>query len=749
MKEKILLTLFSIGIAVTLSGLTTKPAAVYADTVTSVSDTSTDTENSIDSLSDYVLSTDPSSAQDPVTETPDVPDSNNTKIYNYNSNITFSGIYKTSSYYMNIEKYWDLQYAYACIQYTVSPLITDDVPASLTFFVNDTPVSSCKIHYEDGSVQILYVQIPTEYLKDGYNSFSISGYVRLYDDEGCLDDFSNANWVEISQDSNIEVGFNIIGDTEQLSWYPYPILSADDPSGADTGIFISSDATDNEITTALMLRADLGNETDEMDSISLMTMDHLNEKSQRIIVASADHLPDDIRTRVETIQSSLSGGCLVYLYRDDSGPVLLLTAESDADLYEGAAMLLDDDRLAQERSNSAFIKSGSANEKVSSTVVSELIENGTTLKGITNEDGMEFVGPFHQEQTVTLPVSSGFVLGEGGKISLDIRYADNLDFNRSMVTVYWEDTPIASHKLSRDGASGETFSFSIPQDVTGTHANYLTIAFDLELEDLECTKRADEMPWAYVSGSSTLYLPVGTSTNYSLSYRPYPFEQLGEMQDVLFVLPDSMTDMDLELAGAIAKLMGPDMNPYGIMQVKRASEYNAKQDDCNIIMIGTYENNTAIQNLNDNLSFAYTDGGMAFESNDQMIMSDDYAARVGILQIIRSPYVSGRAILIASGTDENSEESIIRFLSETDNLEELSGDSFLIDTDLESASYTCLKQEAAKKVSLTDRLKENRNAVIYSLAATAAMFLLALSAVLIIIRYNKNKNNENNNDDNE
>ena len=82
------------------------------------------------------------------------------------------GIFERSGYFFKVQKYWEPIYALAQIEYTVSPLIRDDVPASLTFFINDSPIYSCAVTYEEGASQIVFVPIPVEYLKKDFNEFS-------------------------------------------------------------------------------------------------------------------------------------------------------------------------------------------------------------------------------------------------------------------------------------------------------------------------------------------------------------------------------------------------------------------------------------------------------------------------------------------------------------------------------------------------------------------------------------------------
>ncbi|MGN1023984.1 MAG: cellulose biosynthesis cyclic di-GMP-binding regulatory protein BcsB, partial [Lachnospiraceae bacterium] len=473
-------------------------------------------------ITNYVLSSDPSMAGAPVTEPPSVPDTQYTKTFHYSSDVTFSGIYKTNTFSFKKETYWDVQYAYAQIEFTVSPLIVDDVPASLTFSVNDTPISSCRVDYDLGASQTAYVSIPVSLLNDGYNNLSITGYVLLYDEEGCLDDFTNANWINISENSVVQMGYDVDDTGNLLKYYPFPLISSMDETGKDCGVYIPEDATSGELTAAMMLRSQLGAQTTDSDDISIADFSAMGERAQRLIVATADRLPEEVKNHMpesagDGASYDLSLGALVYEYSDDTGTVLVVTADNESDLEEGAVMLMDDDLLAQENGSAAFIPSGTKDKAISNQALSDLIIDHETITGITNEKGLTFIGPFRQEQTIYLPLSGGFVLAEGGKISLNFRYSDNLDFDRSLLTVYWGDTPIASKKLTKENAGGDTFSFTIPSDVVGTYASSIRIAFDLEIKDLYCTKRTDEMPWAYVSGDSTLYLPVGQSTDYSLT----------------------------------------------------------------------------------------------------------------------------------------------------------------------------------------------------------------------------------------
>ena len=725
-----------------------EPAAVAASTeATSSMDAqsgvsaSSSVAASVESISQSVLATDPSEAEEPATEIPDVADAEYSKVFKFSNDMVFSGIYKTTSFYFETEKYWNTKYAYATIEYTVSPLIKNDVPASMTFFVNNTPVYSCKVKYEDGKSQVTYVVIPVALLDEGYNNLSNTGYVRLYDEDGCLDDFSGANWIDIAAESQIQIGYDLIDTQHSLNYYPYPMISSMDEFGKKCGIYVPADASDEELKAAMLIRADLGNETSDEDDVALETFD-TEMRGNRVIIATKDRLPDDVSAKMPENTYDLSRGALVYEYGEADSNVLVLTARDDKNLYEACALLMDDSRISQEKSNMAYVAAGSADKVIENSSLSDLIVDSETIESITGNPGIEFVGPFRQEQILYLPITGGFVLAEGGKISLNFRYSENLDFTRSMITVYWGDTPVASKKLEKADATGDSLSFVMPSDVVGTYAGSIKIAFDLEIQDMFCTKRADEMPWAYVTGDSTLFLPVGQSSKYSLDLRPYPFQLMGYYNDLALILPDNMTQTQLELAGRIMALEGNSIGPYGKLSVYRASEFDSSGTDMNQIVIGTYADNTYIQKLNDQLSFRYSADGSRFESNDKLLLSDSYASKIGVLQIIRSPEFSGRAIMVVSGAQEDMLDNILSYTRIADNCRKLQGDAYLIDSTMDTRYFTFLKEENEVNASLLDQILENKDAIAFTLISTLAMAILVLAVILILLRIRKNSKSD-------
>ena len=667
---------------------------------------------------------------------PDIPEAAYFKDFAYGQNILFSGIYKTHKFYFQVPEYWDCRYVYAQLEVELSQLI-QDVPASLTVLLNDDPVATYQMDYRGGSTQVLRVTLPVEELKTGFNSLGITGYVRLYDDDGCVDDFSGANWISVRGTSFVQVGYELKDVQNKLAAYPYPLISSLDESGSRTAILVSDRCEPEELTAALLLRADLGSETELEDNITLARLsDAAGEELHRVVVALRGNLDDRYRAAAEAAagDESLEKTALVHYMEEDGTDTLLITSDSGEALVEAAMMLMDEDRLSQEKGDTAFVREHAA-DPIRTQIGTDVESGKMTLDSLAGT-GLYFSGPFRQSEDIYLPFSGGYVLAESGMVELNFRYSENLDFDRSVVTVFWGDVPVSSKRLSRENAGGDTLSFTMPQDVVGTYAGKITITFDLELPDLFCTPRMDEMPWAYVTGDSSFYLPVGAGGSFSLSQRPYPFEVSSRFNELNVVIPEHITAAELDTLGRVVALYGEQPSPYGSLSVSYADAMTARQSKPgNLLVVGTYADNSMIRELNGSLGFRYSANGVSFLSNDAMVLSERYSSGVATMQLFPSPYADGRAVLVVGALDDAGMQNLRSFLSDSENVWKLEKDTALVDSDLELHTFQLAQKKSSVPTPILKRMLEsNREATIFTLVAVGAMALFLLAGILILIR---------------
>lgn len=678
---------------------------------------------------------------------PQLPKAELTGDFTWNSPQILKGIYSSTELYFNIPRYWDTKYVCVQLEYRVSQLM-GKIPCTLTFSINKQPFYSCNITYENSEKNYIYVTIPMELLKNdkesSANTLTISGYAKLYNEKGCIDEESNANWLTFSETSGVEVGYNMLPHNNRINYYPYPFMSTNNKTGADTVVTVANSKQNEEVATAMMLMAGLSKNTSESNNITISSWEEAQniESSGRILVGLTSNLPYEVINYIEPHKNQLKDQVLILFVTDASGNPLLIVTSQDADcLVEAGYFLGDSERIAQETDNITLIKKGTAEIKLNSKKQSDLKADRYTLQEMTG-GGFDFIGPFRQEKTLFLPVPTDYTLSSASKVTVNFRYSKNLDFKRSMLTVYWGDVPVGSKKLAFENADNDELTFFMPADVVGTYSSSIKFAFDLEIPELFCTTRQEEMPWAYITKNSTLYLPADNSTKLSFNSRPAPFQKEGSLNDVMLVLSDDPDLAELSLVGRMLSLYSRSADAYGRLKVVKASEFNETEANYNIITAGTPAKNSLITKLNDKLYFKYNSSFTEFVTNEKLILTSDYAGSIGTLQLLKSPYAEGRALLVLTGPDDKSISRVTKLVSNEKLSWNLNNDFVLIDSKGDIKSYQFQREELKeKKPTLKESVMENRTSLLFALAGTSVMIVLFLAMILIILRMRQKKPN--------
>jgi len=707
-------------------------------------------DNNIITSEDALLSTVKAMIENPGSpqkNKPQLPKADWTSDFTWNSTQILKGIFSSTDLYFSIPKYWDIKYVCLRLEYRVSQLM-DKAPCVLTFSINKQPFYSCNVNYENSEKNYIYVNIPLELLKNdresSSNTLTISGYARLYNEKGCIDQESNANWLTISESSGVEVGYNTLPHNNRLDYYPYPFMSTSNKTGGGTIITVANPKQNEEVATAMMLMTGLSKNTSENNNITVCSWKEAQsiKSSSRILVGLTSNLPGEVVNYIEPYRNQLKGQVMILFVTDTSGSPLLIVTSDDADcLVEAGYFLGDSERITQVTDNIIFIKKGTAEIKLNAKAQSTLKADRYTLQEMTG-GGFEFIGPFRQEKILFLPLPTDYRLSSASKVTVNFRYSKNLDFNRSMLTVYWGDIPVGSKKLSLENADNDQLTFFMPADVVGTNASSMKFAFDLEIPDLLCTARQEEMPWAYITKDSTIYFPADNSIKLSFNSRPAPFQKEGSLNDVLLVLSDNPDKAELTLVGRMLSLYSRSADAYGTLSVVKASEFNEADANYNIITAGTPGKNSLITKLNDQLYFKYNSSFTQFVTNEKLILTSDYASSIGTLQLLKSPYAEGRALLVLTGPDDKSIERITKLVSSEKMSWNINNDFVLIDSKGEIKSYQFQREEIKEKEpTLRESILGNRTSLLFALAGTSVMIVLFLAMILIILRMRQKKPN--------
>lgn len=651
------------------------------------------------------------------------------------SDRVLDGVYGEESLYFQISENWQVTQGKAVFHVKVSPMILD-IPAELTFSFNGVPVQSVKLDYANGEEQDFETPLPKELWKSGYNNLTVSGFAQIYDEEGCLEEFSGANWVILDKSSGVEVEYQKREPGYTVAEYPYPIFSGDNENGEGTAILVPDKASLGELTAAAWIRAGLASGTAKADEVKMLYLSGQQEAEEgQIVISSWEKLSKEQKKTIAghgIREEELSKNAAIVVERMENGYCrVLITSKEEECLTEAAQFLMDESRTSQVRESAVLVPLKSSEELKKSAKETQKEIFVSDLTG--NESGLEFRGAFRREQTLYPGKGEHYLLGTEDTLNLNIRYSDNLEFKKSLLTVYVNGKPIGSKRLEKEKAQGEELKMTIPEDLSGEQLKSITFAFDLEIEDLYCTVRQDEMPWAFLTGDSSITLYGGGNRTPSFERLPYPFVKHMLANDWCFVLPEEPTKEELSLFGQIASLYGDGMRPYGDLSVS----FGEKSDyrDKNAVFIGTFEDYKKQKELNENLAFSMDIKEKKFVGNEMFAFSDAYAKQVASMQLVPSLENRMKTWLVIAAPSEDSLENLTSYLKTRENREKLEGDVILVDSNQEMRTFT-FRDEAFRqeRPTLRERYEKNKEPVIFTVIASAALLLLLLASVLIFIR---------------
>ncbi|WP_252243880.1 MULTISPECIES: cellulose biosynthesis cyclic di-GMP-binding regulatory protein BcsB [unclassified Clostridium] len=676
---------------------------------------------------------------EPIKNFTNVENTINTKTYKMGNDLSFKGVFSGHSWYFNINKWWNVNFVEAHIQFSINQLVDSKKDAYIVLSINNVNFYSKKIYYDEKTeIQDIKLNIPKDLLLSGSNELKVETYSRI-SDLPCIDDVNIANWITLKGDSNVKVNFNNVIADNKICNFPYPYLNEDDEDNVYTNIVIPNEYSDGELSAALLLNSYLGKmyENGDYHGEILKYDDFSKKKSQNVIyIGNYDILPKEI-----SISNNVENeDCVIEVLNspystDENRKMLLLLSNNNESLLKGVKTLMNNDIVFQ-LDKDTFIVDKNLKENMKSKE-----ENGRiTFKDIGSNE-INLKGQFRRSATLNYSLPKNRVLSSGDKIKLFMRYSENLDFNKSLVTIYMNNTPIGSKKLEKDKANGDELELAIPDDVKLSSYMELTIAFDLEMENSYCEKRQEEMPWALVSGDSYIYTGLTDIDNYYFSTYGAPFIKDRTYNDTLVVLPDNLTSQDLTYIGRVFAYLGKDLYyNTGSLKAIRSSRINGEEKDSNIVVYGTPENNKLIKKLNNNLWFKYDEAYSNFLSNEKLFLTEPFSSEISTFQLDISPYNLQKAMLVITSPNEEILRNSLEYLSSSKKIYELSGDCAVIDQYGNIKTYK-MKKEVSKPIyqkinSLDSRVK--------GLLGIATLFLIFI-IISIIMYFLKNNSMERGN----
>ncbi|WP_138753031.1 cellulose biosynthesis cyclic di-GMP-binding regulatory protein BcsB [Paenibacillus sinopodophylli] len=646
-----------------------------------------------------------------------------------NTDSLLSGSSASKPFYFEIEDYWNIETVTLNLDYKMTPLAQDEY-SSITLSVNGNAFHSFRPEATSEEKNHLTVSVPKALLIAGNNMLTVGGVVQTATpDQVCLPVDKQESWLQLYKTSNLSMTYAKEPIGGSIKGFYQQFIGLDTVSAGLNAIAVPVDSEPGELEAAVQALAGLAKANPlEDESIPMLewNSDARLTKSMIVAVALYDHLPGEIKSQLA--DEDLSKQALIQLLSVDKQQILVVTSEN-AEMLVKAGRLLNNQELVLQLSSSRKLVGEQTN--IATPAVS--VNKNVTL----TETGDRLTGISHQEKAYFIALPANRSIATASKISLDMRYANNLDFDRSLVTVLINDLPIGSKKLSAELANGDQLTLPIPKnmDITGNFS--VTVAFDLELKNAGCITLQNQTPWAFVENSSVLQLNTLDQTALLFNNYPNPFLRDGAFNQVAVVLPE-VRDRYTYLT--ISNLF----HMLGRFAESNAGEVEFYEDDTeaaalanrNIIAIGTYQNNKVIRDQNEHLYFQYNEAGDAIQSNEKMSIDEDYGKRIGTLQLIDSPYTAGLGLMAVTGAGSDVYYLASKLLTSESTKWKVFGDGAVTDKDGNIYAFRFKKEAGGEQsTNMIEEVMERSDVLGFMVAIVLVLVVILLSLILLIRKY--------------
>lgn len=655
-----------------------------------------------------------------------------------NATTTLSGKSVQSNMYFTKMGYWDLKKVTFNFNYQVSQLASRQT-SDITVSVNGVKFYSFRPKDETG-FQTEQITVPLD-LIEGSNKLQISGQILDQDSQNKNYQLAQtpANWLTIGKGSNINFEYQINEAENTLSSFYDHFSGKDTISSQKSKIATSDNPTSDELTASMIaLSGESRVISTDNDQIPVVKLSQLKAKENdySLIISEYDKLPARFKSQFDS--KSLENKALIKTYYTNGRHYLIVTAKSGK-LLEKAARFVANEELMKETTKSTKVVRNSTD-----TYTSILQDNGTHQLTAT-ADRVEGAG--HREASYFVQMPNDETNINDSRINLHFKYSKNLNFNRSLVTLYVNNSVVGSKKLSSLKANGDYLSIQVPKGLALDSSFTVRVAFDLEMKN-QNTSDNSNTPWAEVEPASKMIVKAERSNDLLFTNYPTLFINNEIYDHLAVVTPKNLNNDDFKTLTNIFNLIGNfAKSNTGEIQFYNKIPSKSVLKNSNVIVVGTPKNNKMIKELNSNLYFKYSKDYSRIVSNEKLSIEDDYGKNIGTSQLLRSPYNDKRGMLVVTGADSKDIYQASTQINFQKNIQEYTGDAIVVDSNNNHYGYRFKKNKAIDQSLATKQsFSKNSQLILYLGLAIVVIILIGVGVFLTLRKQSRLNGGSKNND---
>lgn len=636
--------------------------------------------------------------------------------YKFEKRFESVGVSNEHDFYFDINDTWEIENASANIIFDQSNLTIGE-KSTITFSVNGVQIYSMWLNDKFKHDENLKIEINKKYLKYGKNKFTIATTRRI-SDLPCEDDMNKANWMNISENSYVSINYK--DSLNELNIKNFKKIYVD--QNDELNVYITQ-KDDKQVEVATNLITYIKKDFNNMKNASIRQYDAnvLNNGENKIIISDMNSLPQELLKEIsESEKLQVASSSIIKNIKYNNQNIMLIIGN---DLMQ-AIKLLGNNNLVNQINDNKFIldENINANENIK-------YKNKYTLESLGYADSI-MRGPFTKKSYYYFETDGSKSISEKTNFNLKFKHSKNIDFERSLVTIYLNDVPITSKKLSEENADNDSLSFNIPKEFLNHNSFNLQVEFDLAINGSYCDPRGSDTPWAFIDSSSSMnieYDDLDVKNQYLLDF-PYKFVKNGSFDKFKMVVP-SYNDAYLDSIAKMAVYLGN----YIISnngEVKLSLSENVQHESTeNLLIIGTPSNNKFIKTFNDDLEIRYNNdfSGFKYEEDKEANFTKEYFNDLTTFQQVNNNFI------ITSLNDENIHYSVNEMIN---------GEKFIsrdaqvlaINKNGDVKEFSFNKNDDDVNLNKKINLKENKEKIV-----VFTIFTVIVATSIIFILMNRKK----------
>nr|WP_235804775.1 cellulose biosynthesis cyclic di-GMP-binding regulatory protein BcsB [Levilactobacillus parabrevis] len=627
-----------------------------------------------------------------------------------------------STYFIKMD-YWDVKKATLNLNYQVSQLSSRQL-SDITVSLGGVKFASFRPNKQTG-LQTKTIKIPLRLLS-GENELKISG--QILNRAGKRDyrlTQTPANWLTVDNRSAVNFQYALKAPTKNIDAFYDHFSGPDTIVNRDAYIVVPNQANNAELAASMYaLTGESRVITTENQQIPVVQMSNADGRAAdyQLVMAEYQHLPARFQKLFK--RADLRNTSQIKRYDAKGKHYLVVTATTGTLLEKAARFVANSELMKESKHPTETITAGTQ------TFTSTLNYDG---KYQLTTEADRITGANHQERSyfVSLPVDRNNA--DGSTISIHLRYARNLDFKNSLATVYINDTPIGSKRLSAARADNDTLTVALPKGMALGNSFTVRVALDLPMSNTAGTQDNTHTPWASIEPTSVARVKSAPGNDLLFSNYPNLFLKNSTYDDIAVVRPQTMTSTDYQTLTNIFNLIGNYAeNNRGTIKFYDQQPSKHVMADANVIAFGTPKQNQLIHHLNRHLYFKYNDTEARFLSNEKLSIEQQYGQTIGSAQLLRSPYNRKKGLLVVTGARANGTYLASTQINYQRNIAQYKGDAIIVDPDNNHDDFR-FKKNKLIDTSLNTKQEVSRHSQELLYLGIALMVIVVVTVALLLL----------------